>query len=84
MYKCKIHPAKDIEFFSRRTNEFMCSFCQFEKELTKKDAHICTDEDIVKHAKVLIQNLIAMREKFDINIMQLTEIFMREVDLDSE
>lgn len=57
LFYCTIHETKDVEFFCEKNREFICYQCMFDREITKKTALPCTEEDIISHAKDLLFKL---------------------------
>ena len=72
IFCCKYHPNKEIEFFCIKKKEFMCSLCIYEKEVNKDTAQICLEDDIIKHAEVVLDKLELMKDTLNQTIQLVT------------
>jgi len=56
----------------------------FDREITKKTALPCTEEDITSHAKELLYKLNKIMDALQANIAQVTKIISKEAPIDSK
>ena len=83
VFTCQTHKQKKIKFYSENSQEFLCCFCVCEKEISKKNTFVCSEDDITRHALKLLEKVNNLKRKIQEQVDSLIQISSKNKELTS-
>ena len=79
---CKKH-NEPLKFFSMDDNLFVCSLCCFDQKITRDEAYVCQQNDIIAHAQGVIEHLNALKASTDAALKEMQDIAGLEKEIEA-